>query len=77
MPISVVYSLQMPRKKLLDGPIGNGWVQEVRTENGIKFIARWQYYVADPTAADGRTREIGYYEIGQKVHDGPKGCLEI
>jgi hypothetical protein len=26
----------MPRKKLLDGPVGNGWVQEVRTEDALK-----------------------------------------
>jgi hypothetical protein len=36
----------MPRKKLMYGPIGNGWVQEVRTEDGIKFVARWQLWVS-------------------------------
>lgn len=65
----------MPRKKTLYGPIGNGWVEEVRTEEGIKFIARWQYYLADPETHEGRRRASGYFEIGPKVHHGPKGAL--
>ena len=66
----------MPRKKLLFGPIGNGWVEEVRTSAGTKFVARWQYYVVDPAEPDGRRRESGYYEIGPKVYDGPKDALK-
>jgi len=65
----------VPRKRILEGPIGNGWVEEIHTEEGIKYIARWQRYVADPTAPDGRRRESGYHEIGLKVHHGPKDAL--
>jgi|SRR5581483_2923353 len=61
----------MPRKKILDGPIGNGWVEEVRSEDGLKYVARWQRYVADPGAPDGRRRESGYHELGFKAHRGP------
>jgi integrase len=50
-------------------------VEEVRTEGGIKYIARWQYYVADPEAAEGRRRESGYHEIGPKAHHGPRDAL--
>ena len=65
----------MPRKKLMHGPIGSGWVEEVRTDAGIKFVARWQYYVADSDTPEGRRRESGYHEIGLRVHHGPKGSL--
>ena len=65
----------MPRKKLLQGPIGNGWVEELWTEEGIKYIARWQYYVGDTAVPEGRRRESGYYELGLKVYHGPKGAL--
>jgi hypothetical protein len=47
----------MARKKIPEGPIGKGWVEEVRTEDGLKFVARWQFYVADPDAPEGRRRE--------------------
>jgi len=60
---------------MLEGPIGNGWVEEVKTDDGVKFIARWQYYVADPAQADGRRRESGYHEIGPKVYHGPEDAL--
>ena len=65
----------MPRKKLLNGAIGNGWVEEIRTIDGTKFVARWQFYVADPDAPDGRRRESGHQEIGPKVYHGPKDAL--
>jgi integrase len=61
----------MPRKKILDGPIGNGWVEEVRADDGVKFVARWQKYVADSTAPDGRRRESGYHDLGPRVYHGP------
>jgi hypothetical protein len=66
----------MPRKKLLFGPISNAWVDEVRTSDGTKFVARWQYYVVDPAEPDGRRRERGHYEIGPKVYDGPEDALK-
>ena len=59
----------------MHGPIGSGWVEEVRTDAGIKFVARWQYYVADSDTPEGRRRESGYHEIGPRVHHGPKGSL--
>jgi integrase len=50
-------------------------VEEIRTQAGTKFVARWQYYVADPEAPGGRRRESGYHEIGSKVYHGPKDAL--
>src|SRR5262245_24315340 len=61
----------MPRKKILDGPIGNGWIEEVRADDGVKFVARWQKYVADPTAPHGRRRESGYHDLGPRAYHGP------
>ena len=40
-----------------------------------QYIARWQRYVPDPTAPDGRRRESGYHELGPKVYHGPKDAL--
>ena len=62
----------MPKKRITEGPIGNGWIDEVRTEAGVKFVARWKKYIADDTAPGGRQRvNGGQYEIGPKVYHGP------
>jgi integrase len=62
----------MPRRRIQEGPIGNGWVEEIRTEAGIKFVARWKKFIADPAAPGGRRRvDGGYHELGPKVHHGP------
>ncbi|HEX4594016.1 MAG TPA: site-specific integrase [Bryobacteraceae bacterium] len=62
----------MARKRIVEGPIGNGWIDEVRTDNGVRFVARWKKFVADPEAPEGRRRiNGGQYEIGPKVYHGP------
>lgn len=50
-------------------------MEEVRTVDGTKYVARWQYYIADPEAPEGRRRESGYHDIGPKVYHGPKDAL--
>ena len=67
----------MPKTKISHGPLGNGWIEEVKTPAGIKFVARWNSYVSDPTAPGGRRRvRGGSYEIGPKIHHGPAGTLK-
>ncbi|HLK65031.1 MAG TPA: site-specific integrase [Bryobacteraceae bacterium] len=62
----------MAKKRILEGPIGNGWIDEVETASGSVFIARWNRFVKDNTAPEGRRRvRGGAYEIGRKVHHGP------
>src|SRR5215472_5146771 len=62
----------MAKKRITEGPIGNGWVEEVRTEDGVRFVARWKKYIADPNAPAGRQRvNGGQYEVGPKVYHGP------
>src|SRR5689334_5982551 len=61
----------MPRKAIKSGPIGNGWVEEKRTEKGIRFVAYWQKYVPDESAPMGRRKEYGgSYDLGPKVKHG-------
>ena len=61
----------MPRKKVLEGPIGTGWIDEVQNAVGKKFVAKWNKFVADPTKPEGRQRVWGgQYEIGPKVYHG-------
>jgi hypothetical protein len=43
----------MPRKKVMEGPIGTGWIDEVQTGDGKKFVAKWNKFVADPEADEG------------------------
>jgi integrase len=56
-------------KELKLGPAGRGWVQEVRTKDGTRYVARWNAY----EMRDGvRVRvTCGPHELGQKVHAGP------
>jgi integrase len=62
----------MPKKRIVEGPIGNGWIDEVRTDEGVRFVARWKKYIADGTLPEGRQRvNGGQYEIGPKVYHGP------
>jgi integrase len=47
-------------------------VEEVRTEGGVRFVARWKKYIPDPDAQEGRRRVCGGpYELGPKVYHGP------
>src|SRR5664279_5492524 len=61
----------MPRKASKSGPIGNGWIEEKRTEKGIRFVAYWQKYVPDELAPMGRRKEYGgSHDLGAKVKHG-------
>lgn len=61
----------MPRKALKSGPIGNGWIEEKRTEKGIRYVAYWQKYVPDESAPMGRRKEYGgSHDLGPKVKHG-------
>ena len=57
-------------KALKLGPIGKGFVQEVRTNNGTRYVARWNAYVLNQ---DGSRQRItcGPHELGPKVSHGP------
>jgi integrase len=62
----------MAKKRVLEGAIGNGWIDEVKGASGTAFVARWNEYVKDAAAPEGRRRgRGGSYEIGPKVHHGP------
>jgi integrase len=61
----------MPKPKITDGPIGHGYIDELRTDDGVRFVARWQKFVPDPDAPGGRRRvHGGQYDIGLKVYHG-------
>ncbi|MGA8030513.1 MAG: site-specific integrase [Bryobacteraceae bacterium] len=51
------------------GPIGKGWVAEVKTQDGARFVARWNAYEIQ----NGRRVRVirGPYEIGPKSSHGP------
>jgi integrase len=51
------------------GPIGKGWVEEVKTKDGTRFVARWNVYVLRDGARQ-RTKG-GQHELGAKVAHGP------
>jgi integrase len=68
----------MARKKVLEGPIGNGWVEEAKTDKGVRFVARWKKFVAAPTAKEGRRRvHGGSFEIGPKVYHHNEGLKSL
>ena len=61
----------MPRKAAKSGPIGNGWIEERRTERGVRFVAYWQKYTPDASAPMGRRKEYGgSHDLGSKVKHG-------
>lgn len=62
----------MPRKLIKSGPIGNGWIEERRSEKGgVRFVAYWQQFVPDDSAPLGRRKEYGgSYDLGPKVKHG-------
>src|ERR1035437_3434508 len=57
-------------KVLKLGPIGKGYVQEIKTKNGTRFVARWNAYVQSD---DGERIRVtcGPHELGPKVPHGP------
>ena len=59
--------------KKTSGPVGNGWIEEVKTGDGARFVAMWKVYVT----TNGVTKRVrgGSYELGPKVKVGPSGSL--
>jgi integrase len=61
----------MPRKRAISGPAGGGWVEEVRTAEGVRFVAYWQKYVPDSSDPLGRRKVYGgSHDLGPKVKRG-------
>jgi len=59
------------------GIIGKGWVEEKKTTKGIKFIARWAKWEADPSSPTGRKKvHAGRHELGPKVRFGGEDALK-
>jgi len=57
-------------KTLSLGPIGKGFVQEIKTKSGTRFVARWNAHVLNDTGE--RVRIIcGPHKLGPKVAHGP------
>jgi integrase len=62
----------MSKKRIVEGPIGHGWIEEVKSDSGTVFVARWNCFVKDAAASDRRRRvRGGSYVIGPKAHHGP------
>jgi integrase len=62
----------MAKRSIAEGPIGSGWVEEVKSRDGVQFVARWNQFVRDASKPGGRRRERGWaYELGPKVKYGP------
>jgi len=62
----------MSKRRITEGPIGSGWIEAVPSASGIVFVARWNCFVRDDSAPEGRRRiRGGSYEVGRKVHHGP------
>jgi hypothetical protein len=87
MPISLVNPSKCHAKSSWTDPLVTVGPKEVRTENGIKFIARWQSYVADsntyeparrkslaatPTAFQQRSRRLSTLNL-----QGPPSSLHV
>lgn len=60
-----------PQRPPALGPIGNGYVQEIRTSEGTRFVARWQAYILSPDGNGRKRITCGPHELGPKVHHGP------
>jgi integrase len=52
------------------GPIGKGFVQEVKTKDGTRYVARWNAFVLDESGERKRI-QCGPHELGPKVAHGP------
>ncbi|MGC1450738.1 MAG: hypothetical protein WA830_11930 [Candidatus Sulfotelmatobacter sp.] len=69
--------MTLKRPLRTSGPVGDGWVEEVKTSKGSRFVAYWQVYVEDASRPDGRRRKRnGPFELGPKVKLGPEGTLK-
>src|SRR5215471_12704373 len=51
------------------GPIGKGFVQEIKTKAGTRYVARWNAFLLD----NGERKRIqcGPHELGPKLSHGP------
>ena len=52
------------------GPIGKGFVQEVKTKAGVRYLARWNAYALNDAGERIRIT-CGPHELGPKVSHGP------
>ena len=52
------------------GPIGKGFVQEVKTKAGVRYVARWNVYTLNDAGERSRIT-CGPHELGPKVSHGP------
>jgi integrase len=52
------------------GPIGKGFVQEIRTKAGARYVARWNAYTLNDAGERARIT-CGPHELGPKVSHGP------
>jgi integrase len=52
------------------GPIGKGFVQEVKTKAGVRYVARWNAYTLNDAGERIRIT-CGPHELGPKVSHGP------
>jgi len=53
------------------GPIGHGWVTKQKTADGLRWIAKWQEYKADPSKPGGRYKAHGgQHDLGPVVKHG-------
>ena len=52
------------------GPIGRGFVTEVKTTSGTRYVARWNAYTLAP---DGSRKRVscGPHELGSRISHGP------
>jgi len=56
-------------KELSLGPVGKGFVQEVATKKGTRFVARWNAFVME--GEERKKKTFGPHELGPKVSHGP------
>jgi hypothetical protein len=58
----------MHRKPKL-GPIGKGFVKEVKTKSGTRYVARWNAFILQ----NGERKKVtcGPHELGPKASHGP------
>jgi integrase len=52
------------------GPIGKGFVQEIKTKAGTRYVARWNAYTLNEAGERSRIT-CGPHELGPKVSHGP------
>ena len=51
------------------GPIGRGFVQEITTKDGTRYVARWNAFISEN--GERKRVQCGPHELGPKVAHGP------